>query len=83
MRTGNILIIIGAVLVVLGVLVRFVPGLFAWFGHLPGDVLIEGENSKVFIPFNLNGRGQHRLFSGGQSGGLVLPVSLTAEVTDP
>jgi hypothetical protein len=51
MRTGNFLIIIGAGLVVLGVLVRFVPGLFAWFGHLPGDVLIEGENSKVFIPF--------------------------------
>ncbi len=51
MRTGNILIVIGAGLIVVGVLVRFFPGLFSWFGHLPGDVLIEGENSKVFIPF--------------------------------
>ena len=50
MRFGNALIIVGGVLVVVGVLVRFVPGLFAWFGNLPGDVRIESENSRVFIP---------------------------------
>ena len=40
----------GASLLVLGVLVRFAPGLFSWFGNLPGDVRIEGEDSQVFIP---------------------------------
>lgn len=41
---------IGASLLVLGALVRFTPGLFAWFGNLPGDIRVEGENSRVFIP---------------------------------
>lgn len=42
--------LIGAGIVVVGALVRFAPGLFGWFGHLPGDINIEGENSRVFIP---------------------------------
>lgn len=50
MRTGNVLMMIGAALLVVGALVRFFPGLFSWFGNLPGDIKIEGENSKVFIP---------------------------------
>lgn len=40
----------GAALLVLGVLVRFLPGLFTWFGNLPGDLRIESEGSRVFIP---------------------------------
>lgn len=42
--------LIGAAVLVVGALVRFAPGLFSWFGHLPGDINIEGENSRVFIP---------------------------------
>lgn len=42
--------LIGAGVVVLGALVRFAPGLFSWFGNLPGDIRLEGENSRVFIP---------------------------------
>ncbi|MGD2061286.1 MAG: DUF2905 domain-containing protein [Acidimicrobiia bacterium] len=41
---------IGAGIVVVGALVRFAPGLFGWFGNLPGDIRVEGESSKVFIP---------------------------------
>ncbi|HEX6300920.1 MAG TPA: DUF2905 domain-containing protein [Acidimicrobiia bacterium] len=41
---------IGAGVLVLGALVRFTPGLFTWFGNLPGDINVEGENSRVFIP---------------------------------
>jgi len=26
------------------------PGLFGWFGHLPGDIRREGEHGSVFIP---------------------------------
>lgn len=50
MRFGNVLMMIGAGIVVVGVLVRFAPGLFGWFGNLPGDIRVEGESSKVFIP---------------------------------
>lgn len=49
-RIGNVLMVIGAGVLVVGALVRFAPGLFAWFGNLPGDIRIEGENSRVFIP---------------------------------
>ncbi len=41
---------LGALLLVAGALVRFFPGAFSWFGNLPGDIRIEGENTKVFIP---------------------------------
>ncbi len=44
------IIILGVLLVVIGVLLHFIPGLFKWFGKLPGDIRIEGENTKVFIP---------------------------------
>ena len=42
--------LIGAGLVVVGALVRFAPGVFGWFGNLPGDIRIETETSRVFIP---------------------------------
>ncbi len=48
MRIGNVLIVVGIALAVVGVAVRF--GLFSWFGNLPGDVRIEGERGTVFIP---------------------------------
>jgi hypothetical protein len=44
------MMLIGALLLALGVLVRFAPGMFSWFGNLPGDIRIEGEGSRVFIP---------------------------------
>jgi uncharacterized membrane protein len=44
------LIIAGCLLLALGVLLRFFPGALSWFGRLPGDIRIEGEWSKVFIP---------------------------------
>ena len=50
MRLGNVLMLIGVAVLVLGALVRFAPGLFSWFGNLPGDIHIERENSRVFIP---------------------------------
>lgn len=49
-RFGNILMAVGAAVLVVGALVRFAPGLFAWFGNLPGDIRFEGENSRVLIP---------------------------------
>lgn len=50
MRFGTLLMWLGAGILVLGALLKFAPGLFSWFGNLPGDIRIEGENSSVFIP---------------------------------
>lgn len=44
------LIIAGAVLLLLGVLLQFAPWLLSWFGRLPGDIRIEGERGRLFIP---------------------------------
>ena len=44
------IIIIGIGLLVLGVVLHFAPWLFNWFGKLPGDIHIETERSKIFIP---------------------------------
>lgn len=50
MRLGNVIMAIGAGIVVIGALVRFAPGLFSWFGNLPGDISIDRDGSRIFIP---------------------------------
>ncbi len=50
MRGANLLIAIGVGLVVVGVTLRYFPGLFSWFGNLPGDIKRETENATIFIP---------------------------------
>jgi hypothetical protein len=50
MRASNILIVVGASLLLIGVALRYFPGLFSWFGNLPGDIHRETENTTVFIP---------------------------------
>lgn len=44
------LIILGLLIAALGLVLHFAPGLLSWFGRLPGDIRIEGDNGKVFIP---------------------------------
>jgi hypothetical protein len=46
--TGLVVIAAGAAVMLVGVLI-WVGGL-SWFGRLPGDVRIQGESSRVFIP---------------------------------
>lgn len=48
MRAGNLLIALGVIAIVAGVMLRY--GLLSWFGHLPGDVRIQGERTSVLIP---------------------------------
>ncbi len=38
----------GVLLVLIGVIVHF--GGFSWFGRLPGDIRVEGESTRVYIP---------------------------------
>ena len=47
---GKWIIVLGCALVLLGVAVQFAPGLFSWFGKLPGDVRYEKGNFKLFFP---------------------------------
>jgi hypothetical protein len=47
--TGSVLIVLGLGLAVVGVLVSV--GGFGWFGRLPGDIRIERETMRIYIPF--------------------------------
>ncbi|HDQ03990.1 MAG TPA: DUF2905 domain-containing protein [Deltaproteobacteria bacterium] len=44
------LIIAGGILIALGLVFHFAPWLVNWFGKLPGDIRIETQRSKIFIP---------------------------------
>jgi hypothetical protein len=46
---GGLLILAGLGLVVVG-LIAWVGGL-SWFGRLPGDIRIERDNFRVYVPF--------------------------------
>ena len=52
MDTGKILISVGLGLVVIGLIVKYLPWLFSWFGKLPGDIRYQSEHSFVFIPLS-------------------------------
>ncbi|WP_020564284.1 DUF2905 domain-containing protein [Methylosarcina fibrata] len=51
MTIGKLLTSIGLVLIVVGLILTYAPGLLNWFGRLPGDIRIDNEKSVVFIPF--------------------------------
>ncbi|MBW7870291.1 MAG: DUF2905 domain-containing protein [Flavobacteriia bacterium] len=48
---GKILILIGAVILIVGLLVQFTNLDFSWFGRLPGDIRIEKPGVSVFFPW--------------------------------
>jgi hypothetical protein len=50
MSLGKILVYLGLALLALGLALSYAPGLFGWFGKLPGDIRIEGEHGSLFIP---------------------------------
>ncbi|HEX2241064.1 MAG TPA: DUF2905 domain-containing protein [Actinomycetota bacterium] len=45
---GTLLIGLGLAIAALGLLLT--TGLLGWFGRLPGDIRIEGESTRVYIP---------------------------------
>ncbi len=45
---GLIIILLGALAIVVGLVVW--AGGLSWFGRLPGDIRIEGEHTRVYIP---------------------------------
>jgi peptidoglycan biosynthesis protein MviN/MurJ (putative lipid II flippase) len=44
------LIIAGIALLITGIIIHFAPWLINWFGKLPGDINIQNERSRIFIP---------------------------------
>ena len=47
---SKILIGLGVLFIILGVFTYLFGGLFSWFGKLPGDIRIEGENYFIYAP---------------------------------
>jgi uncharacterized membrane protein len=45
---GLTIIIVGLAIVTIGILLAI--GALSWFGRLPGDIRIEGDSVRVFIP---------------------------------
>ena len=50
-QTGKYIIIAGLVIVIIGVLVFFFHNAFRWFGRLPGDIRLEGKNTRIYFPW--------------------------------
>lgn len=49
-QIAMLLIITGVVLVIAGLVFWLGQKYLQWFGHLPGDIRIEKEKFKVFVP---------------------------------
>jgi hypothetical protein len=47
---GRWLIIAGTVIAAIGAILHFAPWLLNGFGRLPGDIRIETERCKIFMP---------------------------------
>ena len=47
---GKLIVGIGIVLIVVGLVVWFFGGRLGWFGNLPGDVRVEGERFRFYMP---------------------------------
>jgi DUF2905 family protein len=45
---GPLIVLAGVAIVVLGLLVW--SGGLGWFGRLPGDIRIERENARIYVP---------------------------------
>ncbi len=47
---ARFIMISGAGLLAVGAILHFAPWLLNWFGKLPGDINMESERSRIFIP---------------------------------
>ena len=48
--TGKYIVIVGAAIVVIGILIYFFYDKLNWFGRLPGDIRIERDNFRFYFP---------------------------------
>jgi hypothetical protein len=45
---GQLIVLLGLVLVAIGLVTM--RGWLGWFGHLPGDVRVERESVRIYVP---------------------------------
>jgi hypothetical protein len=48
--TGKYIIIIGALVIVIGIIIYFFHDKLNWIGKLPGDIRVEKKNFKFYFP---------------------------------
>lgn len=46
----KVLVLIGLIFLTTGLVLQLWPGALKWFGHLPGDIRIEEEHTRIYIP---------------------------------
>ena len=49
-QTGKYIIVFGIIIIVIGAVVYFFGHKLDWIGRLPGDIRIEGENTRFYFP---------------------------------
>ena len=49
-QTGKYIILFGILIVIVGLVVYFLGNKLHWIGRLPGDIRIDGENSRFYVP---------------------------------
>ena len=49
-QTGKYIIGFGIIIIVIGIIVYFLGNKLHWIGRLPGDIRIEGENTRFYFP---------------------------------
>jgi len=49
-ETGKYIIIIGAGIILIGVIIYFFHDKLHWIGRLPGDIRVEKENFRFYFP---------------------------------
>ena len=47
---AKVFILTGGLLLLIGLLLQFAPGILTWFGRLPGDIRVQNGNSFFFFP---------------------------------
>jgi len=47
---GKYIILIGAIIIIVGIIVHFFGDKLYWIGRLPGDIRIERENVRFYFP---------------------------------
>ena len=49
-RVGKMIILIGILIVIAGIVIWLLGDKLRFLGHLPGDIRIERENYRIYIP---------------------------------
>ena len=47
---GKILVGVGVITVIVGLILWFFGDKLTWFGNLPGDIKVEGDNVRFYAP---------------------------------